>query len=181
MSWIDIVKGALGGALGHGGPPINPNGFVPPPTPPNLGSNAGVPKPPGYSSGLASYAAPPVAPPSFLPSSQMGMSPFNMAGNLSGPVGSTVQPDAAAGGSSADQPWYKNPAILNTIAGAGSMILQNHNEAAARAQQQQRIDLEKRQYEDQHARQQATSQALDPIIARLLGQMMQKPAQSGHG
>lgn len=177
MSWSDIVKGALGGFLGgHGGPPVNPNGFVPPPTPPTLGQNVGVPKPPGFSSGLASYAAPPIAPPPFMPSSQAAQ--FNIAGNLSGPVGSTVQPDQPKPGD--DTPWYKSPAILNTIAGAGAAILQNRNEAANRAQQQQRIDLEKQQYADQHARQQATSQALDPIIARLLGQMMTQRSSGGH-
>ena len=175
--WSDIGKAILGG-LGHGGPPMNPNGFTPPPQPPTMGSNAGVPKPPGYSSGLASYAAPPIAPPPFMPSSQMGMSPFNMAGNLSGPVGSTVQPDQPKDGQ--DTPWYKNPAILNTIAGAGSAILQSRSDAANRAQQQQRIDLEKQQYEDQHRRQQATSDALNPIIARLIGQQMQQRNQ-GHG
>lgn len=179
MSWRDIGNAVMG-FLGHsGGPPINPNGFVPPPQPPTMGSNAGVSKPLGGGySGLSAYAAPPIAPPpSFQPSSQM----FNTPGPLSGPVGSTVQPDAAAGGGSGgDTPWYKNPAILNTIAGAGSAILQSHNEAAARAQQQQRIDLEKQQYEDQHRRQQATSDALNPIIARLIGQQMQQRNQ-GHG
>lgn len=180
MSWRDIGNAVMG-FLGHsGGPPINPNGFVPPPQPPTMGSNAGVSKPLGGGySGLSAYAAPPIAPPpSFQPSSQM----FNTPGPLSGPVGSTVQPDAAAGGGSSggDTPWYKNPAILNTIAGAGSAILQSHNEAASRAQQQQRIDLEKQQYEDQHRRQQATSDALNPIIARLIGQQMQQRNQ-GHG
>lgn len=174
VDWRDIGNAVLG-FLGRGGPPVNPNGFVPPPQPPNMGSNAGVSKPLGGGYyGSSAYAAPPMAPPTFTPSSQL----FNMPGNLSGPVGSTVQPDKSVG-SGEDQPWYKNPAILNTIAGAGAAILQSHNEAANRAQQQQRIDLEKQQYADQHARQQATSQALDPIIARLLGQMMTQ--RGGHG
>jgi hypothetical protein len=173
VDWGKIISGFLGG----GGPPVNPGGFVPPPQPPNMGSNAGVSHPLGQSSGLSAYAAPPMAQPSFMPSSQ-GMSQYNMAGNLSGPVGSTVQPQGQSddGGT----PWYKNPAILNTIAGAGSMLLQNHNESQNRAQQQQRIDLEKQQYADQHARQQQTSQAIDPIIARLLGQMAQRQSPSNH-
>lgn len=171
MSWVSAALGAIGHAFGGGGsPPLNPSGFTPPPAPPQSANNLGVPSYPGASSGLSAYAAPPIAPPPFMPSSQ-GMSQYNMAGNLSGPVGSTTQPQSPQedGGT----PWYKNPAILNTIAGAGSMLLQNHNEAQNRAQQQQRIDLEKRQYDDQHQRQQATSDALNPIIARLIGQRMQ--------
>ncbi|MGN6205989.1 hypothetical protein [Humibacter sp.] len=147
----------------------------------------------GYSPAPPTYGMPPMNPGAFqqAPLAKMGgssvFSPssamfqqapayaqFNMGGPLS--EGSA----APSMDKSVDEtPWYKNPAILNTIAGAGSAILQNNQAAAQRHQEQQRIDLQRQAYEDQHKRAQATSEALNPIIARLLGQMM--PPQKAQG
>lgn len=146
---------------GYGMPPTNPGAFQQP-----VGGVSQQTSPFKVgSSGLSSYAQPPV----FQPSSMMQApqyQQFNMGGSLSDNTGGGQQ-------SGNDTPWYKNPAILNTIAGAGGAILQSHNESAQRAQEQQRIDLQKQSYDDQHKRAQATSDAINPIIARLLGQMMQ--------
>lgn len=142
---------------GYGMPPVNPSAFQP--AMPTLGSSAAT-----FSPSSALFQQAPQYP------------QFNMG---SGPL--TAENDSGGGGapSGNDTPWYKNPAILNTIAGAGSAILQNNNAAAQRRQEQQRIDLQKQAYEDQHKRAQATSDAINPIIARLLGQMMAPPKGQG--